>query len=111
MANVNMKALLSKLNSHCRRTLESAAGLCLSKTNFDVEIEHWFVRLMEIDNGDFRAILTRFDADPAKALRQLNTSLDTFRTGNGKVPQFSTEIMDATREACRGDRGHCSHCR
>jgi type VI secretion system protein VasG len=99
VANVNMKALLSKLNSHCRRTLESAAGLCLSKTNFDVEIEHWFLRLMEIDNGDFRAILTRFEADPAKALRQLNTSLDTFRTGNGKVPQFSTEIMDATREA------------
>jgi type VI secretion system protein VasG len=99
VANVNMKALLGKLNSHCRRTLESAAGLCLSKTNFDVEIEHWFLRLMELDNGDFRAILTRFEADPAKALRQLNTSLDTFRTGNGKVPQFSTEIMDATREA------------
>src|SRR5947199_10188235 len=94
-----MKSLLGKLNSHCRRTLESAAGLCLSKTNFEVEIEHWFLRMLEMDNGDFRTILSRFDADAGKALRQLETSLNTFRTGNGKAPSFSLEVMDAMREA------------
>lgn len=98
MANVNLKALIGKLNSHCRRTLESAAGLCMSKTNHSVELEHWFLRLLELDNGDCRAILQRFEADPAKALRQLNTSLDTFRTGSGKMPDFSLEVMDAMRE-------------
>jgi len=62
-------------------------------------LEHWFLRLLELDNGDFRAIFQRFEADAGKALRQLTTSLDTFRTGNGKVPEFSLEVMDATREA------------
>ncbi len=40
-------------------------------------------------NGDFRAIFNRFEADPSKALRQLENSLNTFRTGNGKAPSFS----------------------
>jgi type VI secretion system protein VasG len=99
VANVNLKSLVGKLNSHCRRTLESAAGLCLSKTNFEVEMEHWFLRLLEMDNGDLRAIFGRFEADENAALRQLNTALNTFRTGNGKAPSFSIELMDAMREA------------
>ena len=38
--NVNLKSLVGRLNDVCRNALESAAGLCLSRTNYDVEIEH-----------------------------------------------------------------------
>ena len=61
MAVANLKSLVSKLNNNCRRTLEAAAGLCLSRTNYNVEIEHWLLKLTETANSD----LTRIFQTPA----------------------------------------------
>ena len=52
MATVNLKELVGKLNDTCRRSLEGAAGLCLSRTNYNVEIEHWLLKLLELPNTD-----------------------------------------------------------
>ncbi len=41
MAAVNLKSLVGHLNDSTRRCLEAAAGLCLSQTNYNVEVEHW----------------------------------------------------------------------
>ena len=48
--NVNLKSLIGKLNDTCRSALEGAAGLCLSRTHYDVEIEHLLLKL----RGDAR---------------------------------------------------------
>ena len=37
-------SLIKKLNKTCLDALQAAAGLCLSRTNSSVEIEHWFQR-------------------------------------------------------------------
>jgi type VI secretion system protein VasG len=42
MVNVDMKALLSKLNGFCTSTLHNAAGLCVSRTHYEVTVEHFF---------------------------------------------------------------------
>jgi type VI secretion system protein VasG len=47
MPGVNLKSLVGKLNDTCRSALEAAAGLCLSRTNYNVEIEHWLLKLLE----------------------------------------------------------------
>ena len=47
MLALNLKSLIAKLNPLCRRTLESAAGLCVSRTNYNIEIEHWLLKLLE----------------------------------------------------------------
>jgi len=46
----NLKSLLGKLNDTSRRALESAAALCLSRTNYEVDIEHVLVKLLEMSN-------------------------------------------------------------
>ncbi|MFL5328288.1 MAG: type VI secretion system ATPase TssH [Gemmataceae bacterium] len=99
MPHVNMQSLAGKLSKQCRDALHAAAGMCLSKTNFDVELEHWFVKLLETDNGDMQLILQRFEAEPGRAIRELTKALDGFRTGNNKAPALSKEVMDAMREA------------
>src|SRR5579872_99469 len=63
MAQVNLKELVGKLNDTCRRSLEAAAGLCLSRTNYNVEIEHWLLKLLEIANTDLASILAGFEID------------------------------------------------
>jgi len=38
---ISLKAIVSKLNETTRTALEGAAGLCLARTHYDVEIEHF----------------------------------------------------------------------
>ncbi len=37
--NVSLQSLIGKLDDLCRGALEAAAGLCLTRTNYDVDIE------------------------------------------------------------------------
>ena len=66
MASVNLKELISKLNPLCKRSLEGAAGLCLSRTNYNVEIEHFLTKLIEASNSDVIAILKAFSIEPSR---------------------------------------------
>ena len=52
MAGSNLKSLIEKLNTACRKSLESAAGLCLSHTHYDVELEHFLIKLLDIQDTD-----------------------------------------------------------
>lgn len=99
MATVNPKALLSKLNPPSRRALEAAAGLCLSRTHFNVEVEHWLLKLLEISDGDLPLILKHYGIDAGRVTRELSKSLDSLKTGNARVPAFSPEVFDLMREA------------
>ena len=42
---IELKPLIGRLNDVCRRALEAAAGLTLSRTHYNVEIEHWLIKL------------------------------------------------------------------
>lgn len=61
MAGLDLKGLISKLNPVCQRALEAAAGLCLSRTNYNVEIEHWLVKLLEQPGNDLCLLLKHFE--------------------------------------------------
>ncbi len=52
MANVNLRELINRLNTTCHRALEASAGLCLSRTNYNVELEHWLLKLLEPTDHD-----------------------------------------------------------
>jgi type VI secretion system protein VasG len=99
MAAVAPKTLASKLNPLCRRALEGAAGLCLSRSNYHVEIEHWLVKLLEPTQSDLTRLLRHFEVDPARVNRELTRSLDGLKTGNTRAPELSPDILDWMREA------------
>jgi type VI secretion system protein VasG len=99
VATVNLKALVGKLNTTCRRALEAAAGLCLSRTNYNVEVEHWLLKLLEPSDTDLTYILKHYDVDPSKLNRELTRALDQLRTGNARAPELSMEVLDLMREA------------
>ncbi len=45
MITLDLKSLVNKLNNTTRNALEGAAGICLSRGHYNVEIEHWWVKL------------------------------------------------------------------
>jgi type VI secretion system protein VasG len=96
---IDLKSLIGKLTETSRRGLEGAAGLCLARTNYDVEMEHWLAKLLENSDGDIARILRHCEFDPDRILRGLETGLDQYKRGNGGKPQLSPTIEDMARHA------------
>src|SRR3954471_11996655 len=92
-------SLIKKLNKTCLDALQAAAGLCLSRTNSSVEIEHWLLKLAEAPDTDLNRLFRYFEIDPSHLQRDLVRSIDQLKTGNARTPTLSTQIDHLIREA------------
>ena len=99
MAAIDLKQLVGRLNDTCRRALEGAAGLTLSRTHYNVEIEHWLVKLSDRADGDMAAIMRQYGVDEARFLTDINRSLEKMKTGNGRAPSLAPEIAEMVKQA------------
>ena len=97
--DINLKSLISKLNDTSRRSLESAAGLCLSRSNYNVEIEHWLLKILELTDSDLTRLLRYYEIEQSRLTRELTRSIDRLKTGNTRPPALSVKIVDLVREA------------
>jgi type VI secretion system protein VasG len=96
---VNLKALIGRLNDTCRSALEGAAGLCLSRTNYDVEIEHLLLKLMEVADTDLARVLRQYEIDPSHLSKDITRALDRLKTGNSRTPALSPRIPQLVEDA------------
>ena len=96
---VDSAALIKTLNPTCLNALQAAAGLCLSRSNPSVEVEHWLVKLVEVSDSDLTRIFHHFEVDRARLLADLTRVLDQFRTGNQRTPTLSLRIDRLIRHA------------
>jgi type VI secretion system protein VasG len=97
--NVSLKSLIGKLNDPCRVALEGAAGLCLSRTNYDVDIEHLFMKLVEMNDTDVARILRHYEVDTARLTKDLTRALDRLKTGNARTPALSPRLPRLIEDA------------
>ena len=96
---ISLKAIVSKLNDTTRKTLEDAAGLCLARTHYDIEIEHFLMKLLDSAESDFVRILKQFGVDKARLSGELSRALDKLKTGNARTPSFSPSLFRMLTEA------------
>ncbi len=99
MSVSNLKSLIGKLNNTCRTSLESAAGLCLSHTHYDVELEHFLLKLLDLQSTDFNKILTYFEVDQSRLISDLTNVTEQFKTGNARTPSLSPRIPQMIKDA------------
>ncbi len=99
MINIDLKALVGKLNEPSRQALEGAAGLCLNRTHYNVEVEHWLLKLIEMTDSDIQAILIKYEVNLGKLARDLNQELDRIKSGNTRAPALSPTIVDLAKNA------------
>ena len=90
---VNLKALIGKCNSATRQALEAAAGLCLSRTHYDVEVEHYLMKLLDQTDDDFAVILKYHGIDRSRLASELTHSLDRLKSGNARNPALSPTLI------------------
>src|SRR5215472_9708107 len=95
----NLKGLIGKLNDTTRSSLEAAAGFCLSRTHYDIEIEHFLTKLLETTDCDLHHILKHFAVNKSHLASDLTVSLDKLKTGNARTPVFSPSLVQTLSEA------------
>ena len=95
----NLRAVIGKLNPTSRNALEGAAGLCLSRTHYDVEVEHFLMKLLDSSGADFALIARHFEIDKSRLAAELTRSLDKLKSGNARTPAISPSVLKMLKEA------------
>lgn len=99
MLTVDIKALLRRMNTYCTGALESAAGLCVSRTHYEVTVEHLLLKLLDHPQADLALILGQMEIDPGRLTKAIEENLEGLKTGNAGKPVFSPLLLDWVQEA------------
>ncbi len=99
MPKTNLKSLIGKLNDTCRIALEQAAGLCLSQTHYEVDVEHFFLKLLDSPDTDLHKILRQFEINESRLRSDLTQAMESFKTGNARNPALSPRIPKIIQDA------------
>lgn len=99
MISINLKSLVEKMTPALRQALESAAGLCVARNQYSVEIEHWLLKLIEQTDSDIYAVLERYNIDAGRLAKELTQAVDRFKTGSSRPAALSPSIVDAGKNA------------
>src|SRR5580765_6114167 len=97
--SANLRGLIGKLNAATRNALEAAAGLCLARTHYDVEIEHFLLKALDAADGDLAFILKHYGINRSRLTADLTKSLDKLKSGNARTPAMSPTIVKMLSEA------------
>ena len=97
--STSLKTLISKLNSTCRQATERAAGLCISRGNYEIDLEHLLLALLEQPGSDLVVIAKLSGISPTGLERELNHEIDGFKTGNNRTPVFSMHLPKLFEQA------------
>jgi len=99
MIEVDAKLLLGRLNQFCKRSLEAAAGQCVSRAHYEVGPEHLLLQLIDNPKADLCMALGYFEIDPSRVQKSLQRILEGFRSGNPGKPVFSPQLLDWLQDA------------
>src|SRR6266850_2040644 len=97
--DVNLRSLIGKFNPTTRNATEAAAGLCLGRTHYNVEIEHYLFKLLDTTDSDFALIARHAEIDKGRFAADLIRALDRFKTGNGRTPTLSPDFVETMTQA------------
>ena len=100
--SLNLKSLIGKVDDATRNALEAAAGLCVSRTHYDIEIEHYLLKAIDSSDNDLALILRQYGVDRSRLTNELQRSLDKLKTGNARSPAFSPLLVKMLTEAWTG---------
>ena len=59
--------------------MEAAAALCVSRTNYEVDIEHLLASLLDVANCDLHRVLAYFEIDSSRLAKDIATRSESTR--------------------------------
>ena len=99
MINIDLKRLVETMTPHVRESLEGAAGLCLAQNQYNVEIEHWLLKLLDQSDTDLFHLLEKHEVNPSQFAKQLATAIAGFKSGSSRPAALSPAIVEAAKNS------------
>ncbi|MCS0631048.1 type VI secretion system ATPase TssH [Telluria mixta] len=90
--SINLKTLIGKLDDTCRAAATRAAGLCVSLGQYEVDIEHLLLALLEQPACDVAVIARRCGVSIERLEADLQAEVAGFKSGNSRTPVFSERL-------------------
>ncbi|MCG2584199.1 type VI secretion system ATPase TssH [Massilia sp. TS11] len=97
--DLNLKTLVSKFNDTTRTAAARAANLCLGLGQFEVDVEHLFLALLEQPASDVACILRHCDISLTRLESDLRAELKGFASGATRTPVFSRHLPQLFEQA------------
>lgn len=96
----NLKVLVKKLSNSSRTSLESSANSCISNQNYEIEIEHFLLELLnKSSNNDLNILLNFYKISTEMLLHDLSETISQLPKGNTRTPIFSKSIIRLLEQA------------
>ena len=90
--SINLKTLIGKLNDTSRTAATRAASICVGLGQFEVDIEHVFLALLEQPRSDFVILARHSGISPQMLEADLQAEVARLKTGNTRTPVFSARL-------------------
>jgi type VI secretion system protein VasG len=90
--DINLKTLIGKLNDASRTAATRAAGICVGLGQYEVDIEHLFLALIEQENCDVVRVARQCGVSLTGLESDLRTEIGRFNTGSSRTPVFSRHL-------------------
>ncbi|MCD2516335.1 type VI secretion system ATPase TssH [Massilia sp. G4R7] len=90
--DINLKTLIGKLNDTTRAAATRAASICVGLGQYEVEIEHLFLGLIEQPGCDLAVIARASDISLTGLETDLRNEIARFATGSARTPVFSRHL-------------------
>ena len=90
--SINLKTLISKLNETSRTAATRAASICVSLGQFEVDLEHLFLALLEQPRSDFAIIARNSGISVSMLEADLQAEVQRLKAGNSRTPVFSARL-------------------
>jgi len=89
---LNLKTLIAKLNDTSRVAATRAASICVSLGQYEVDLEHLFLALLEQERSDFVVIARRCGIAVDMLEADLRREVGRFKSGSTRTPVFSPHL-------------------
>lgn len=91
--SLGLRTLIGKLNETCKNAFTRAASICVSKAQYEVEIEHLLLALGEEAKCDFSVIAKKCGIDLNHMASDVEHELSKFKAGSSRTPVFSPYLI------------------
>ncbi|WP_442768275.1 type VI secretion system ATPase TssH [Acinetobacter bohemicus] len=96
----NLKILITKLSSCARMALEKSANSCIAQHNYEIEIEHFFLELLQqTSKNDLQLLLAKYKISTNGLIDDLKQSIAQLPKGNNRTPIFAKSIIHLLEQA------------
>jgi len=91
--------LIKHMSDECRDLFEKSVAVASSRSHHAIDIEHWLWQVLETQDREIISVLKHFDINQDLLTADINSALESLKTGNEGFPKIASDIARLLFEA------------